>query len=156
MAWMGGYPDEDGYVWQSISIPAGQPAYLSYWYLVGSTESQCGYDFGASLARIGNQTSVLFEHNLCDANEVGSWRQQVVNMNSFVGSTFSLALGVQTDSANNSNFFVDDVYLQTGAGCVVTAEAGVAVEPAASTWPPVGTPELKGADSGTPTFERQR
>ncbi len=157
MAWLGGLPEEESYIWQSIAIPAGQPAQLAYWYYVGTEETSCGYDEGGSLARIGSITTLLAGHDLCESNATENWRRQVVNMNTYAGKTIDLQFAAILDNSYNSNLFIDDVSLISGAGCMAAAEIEEATEPNDSPWPlSVSAPELKGPASGTPTFEKQR
>lgn len=162
MVWLGGAPNEEGSIRQDVAIPAGQPAQLSYWYYVGSEESGCGYDTGGSLARVGGDSTLLVSHDLCDGNAVGKWRRQLVIMDDYAGKSIELEFGVILDDSFNSNLFIDDVSLVSGAACIEAAdvaEADVeeALSPNNSPWPlSTIVPGEKAPASGTPSFEKQR
>jgi hypothetical protein len=103
LAWLGGDYDDNSYVSQSITIPAGMP-YLHYWYWIAS-EDYCGYDY--FWIKFGSTT--LLTNDLCETNSTGGWVEGVLNLAAYAGSTNTLKFEATTDSSLNSNLFLDDI-----------------------------------------------
>lgn len=115
VAWLGGADMETSSLSQAVTVPSSNP-HLVFWYLIASQDA-CGYDFFR--LRI-NQSEVL-SFELCSANNTTSWVQRGVNLSAFAGQTVTVDFRVMTDESLNSNFFLDDVSLQSGAPDVPTA-----------------------------------
>jgi hypothetical protein len=107
--WLGGAYDETSYIQQQVTIPTNLP-YLSYWHWIGSQDT-CGYDFGKVLIN----GTVVETYDLCTQNNTNGWVQKVVNLSSYAGSNVTIEIRAETDSALNSNLFVDQVALQASA-----------------------------------------
>jgi hypothetical protein len=106
VAWLGGDDDEIAYIQQQVTISAGAP-YLSYYHWIAS-EDFCGYDFGEVLIN----GILVNDYSLCSDNNTGGWVKHSVNLSAYAGQSVTLRIGVETDSAFNSNLFIDDVSLQ--------------------------------------------
>jgi hypothetical protein len=113
-AWLGGNNYEISVLSQRVTIPTDADA-LRYWYWIGSQEL-CLYasPYDKSEVLLGGQ--VLKSHVLCQGANTGGWRQEVLDLTGFRGQTQDLVFKTTTDYSNNSNFFLDDVVLTTGAG----------------------------------------
>ena len=50
-------------------------------------------------------------YDLCDTNDTSGWVRQTVDLSAYAGQTIQLQFRAETDSSENSNWFVDDVAL---------------------------------------------
>ena len=108
LAWMGGVPDEDSRISQGITLPAGGPVYLRYYYQVDSQKTSCTEDWMYFL--VG--TTQLASLRLCQASDTTDWEVGTVNLSAFAGQTITVTFQVTTSlTGNGSGFFIDDVSL---------------------------------------------
>jgi hypothetical protein len=142
MVWQGGTDGEAGEVRQTISLPAGQAATLTYWYFVDSSD-YCGYDYAYTRIIDGSTTIQLRRFSLCTTSETVGWVKDTVSLNSYAGKTVTLVFRTTTDSSFRSSFLVDDISVKSGSSCVTAAGE---VETASA---PFDVPE--GAQPGKPT-----
>ena len=108
-AWLGGDYDDISFIAQSLNIPDGNPK-LKYWEWVGS-EDNCGYDF----ARVRINSTTVQTIDLCVDNANSGWVERIIDLSSYAGQTISLHFRVETDTSLNSNYFVDDLTVDTTA-----------------------------------------
>ncbi len=111
MAWLGGVDDEVSTLSQSVTLPGGPALNLSFWYYIGSQESDCMAD----IAEVKVNNTSLWATGLCFPSNTGAWKNKSINLGAYAGQTISILFRVQNDFAINSNFFVDDVSLQAAA-----------------------------------------
>jgi M6 family metalloprotease-like protein len=108
-AWLGGDYDDTSQLTQAgISLVGVR--YLHYWYWIASADV-CGYDY----ARVKVNGTPIKSYDLCTTNSTGGWVQEVLDLNSYIGTSISLQFEVTTDASDNSNFFLDDVSITTSA-----------------------------------------
>jgi hypothetical protein len=132
LAWLGGGHNERSRLSQTITIPAGRPAALTYWHWIES-EDYCGYDYGFVQVKADNALRELRRYDLCNEKRTSGWVQQTIDLGAYVGKTVLVEFYVATDRTHISSLLIDDVSLQSGATCPVQALAGVQ----ASSAPPV-------------------
>ncbi|MGL4649962.1 MAG: S8 family serine peptidase, partial [Caldilineaceae bacterium] len=128
LAWLGGANSETAELRQTLTLPAGQPATLTYQYWVNSTD-YCGYDYGYSRLIDGATTVQLRRYSLCTTANTGGWRADTISLNAYAGKTVTLVFRATTDSSYVSDLFVDDVSVQSGVNCVAAADVNAAALP---------------------------
>jgi hypothetical protein len=148
VAWLGGAANEESTLTQTVTVPNGSSPVLSYWYYAGSEEATCGNDFATSYLIAGATQQDLFTHDLCNGNETGGWRNQIVNLSAWAGKSVTIGFRASTNGTFNSNFFIDDVSLYGNNACTASA---VVVEESTPMPPVDGTPR-PGADGSAPRF----
>jgi hypothetical protein len=116
LAWLGGSNGELSNLTQEVTLPAGQPATLSYAYRIES-EEVCGYDVGYVRLQAGSTYKTLRSFALCAGTSGDSWKTDAINLNSYAGQTVRVSFYVVSDAHNISSFFVDDAALRAGAAC---------------------------------------
>ena len=128
-AWLGGSNDETSVLSQQVTIPSDATT-LNYWYWSAS-EDLCGYDY----AYVRLDSSTLQAYDLCEDTSTGAWTSQQINVTAWRGQTVQLSFTAETDGSLNSNFFLDDVSISTGATSPVpsvSSDAPPAPPPGAS------------------------
>jgi bacillopeptidase F (M6 metalloprotease family) len=90
-------------------IPLGAP-YLSFWEWVDSSETACYYD----VATVWLDATLVDSFGLCAASNTHGWVRRVVNLSAYAGTSVVLKLQVQTDAADSSNLFIDDLAFASG------------------------------------------
>lgn len=119
-AWLGGVYSEDDddltatAIAQPIIIDPGKP-YLSYWHWIASADA-CGYDVGGVLLDNGGPSSIVVDaFDLCSKNSTNGWKRRVLDLRPYAGQAVGLYFLVGTDDLLNSNWFIDDVTVQSKA-----------------------------------------
>ena len=130
-AWLGGADAETAELRQSLALPAGQTASLSFWYQSRSSD-YCGYDYAYVNVMAGGVTKTLKRISLCSQANTTGWVNLRLSLNAYAGKTITLILRTVTDSSLVSNWFVDDVSVTQSASCVTGAgrDDGRFVQPA--------------------------
>jgi C1A family cysteine protease len=113
--WLGGNNNETTSLTQT-GINMSGARYLQFWYVIGSTDN-CGYDY----ARVKVNGVTVKTFSLCKSYNSSAWIRQVIDLQSYTGSTVSLEFTVTTNATNNSNFFVDDVSITNSSSTPTTA-----------------------------------
>jgi hypothetical protein len=113
--WLGGNNNETTSLTQT-GINMSGVRYLQFWYVIGSTDN-CGYDY----ARVKVNGVTVKTFSLCKSYNSSAWIRQVIDLQSYTGSTVSLEFTVTTNATNNSNFFVDDVSITNSSSTPTTA-----------------------------------
>ena len=102
--WLGGAPNEVSDLSQSIFIPHGYASLkLSYWYWIGSNESDCNHDKGY----IKVNDNIVYTHQLC--GNTGGWRKNSVDMMNYQDQNITIHFRAELNDSLNSNFFIDDI-----------------------------------------------
>ena len=146
LAWLGGGNGETAEVRQNVVLPAGQSAYLSYWYQISSTD-YCNYDYAYVRITANGATKTLATHSLCAAKKTATWVKQRIDISSYAGKTVTITFRVKNDASLVSSFFVDDTAIMNSATCATAAEAAGAAEA------PIELPAELPADDLTPSNE---
>ena len=107
--WLGGEYDDISYVAQRVTVPATAP-WLTYYHWIASSDV-CGYDFGGVFVN----GTVVDDYDLCDSLNTGGWVKHSADFSAYAGQTVDFQIRVETDGANNSSLFVDDVAFSAGA-----------------------------------------
>jgi subtilisin family serine protease len=128
LTWLGGGNNERSRISQTLTIPVGKPAYLTFWHWITS-EDYCGYDYGYVQVFANNSLRTLQRYSLCNSASSGGWRAQALDLSTFAGQTVRLEFYVANDRSLISNLFVDDVSLRSGTSC--TGSTSGAMAPAA-------------------------
>jgi subtilisin family serine protease len=112
---LGAYNNAGGAEYQTVSIPAGHPANLTFWLNITTSESlSTAYDFfyvevrstsGALLGTLGS-----FSNR--NATSIGSYTQRSFSLASWSGQTVRLQFRGTTDVTLPTSFRVDDVSLR--------------------------------------------
>ncbi len=106
-AWLGGALNEQGYLQQTVTVPAGAP-YLYFYNWIGSADL-LGFDFGYVMIN-GTPVSTV---DLYSGANTGGWVKRVTNLSAYAGQTVTLRIAIATDDSLNSNWFIDDVGFQS-------------------------------------------
>jgi hypothetical protein len=88
---------------QQVPIPSDGSA-LIFWYWIASQDT-CGNDFG--YLRIGDTAIATFD--LCQSENTGGWVEHTADLSAYAGQSVSLQFRGETNSLQQSNFFIDDV-----------------------------------------------
>jgi hypothetical protein len=109
LAWLGGVPEELSDLYQAVSLPSDGPAYLRYYYQVGSDKSMCNVDW--MYLKVG--ATALESRGLCSAANTQDWAMAAVDLSAYAGQTITITFQVTTDSdvIDLSSFFIDDASL---------------------------------------------
>jgi inhibitor of cysteine peptidase len=113
-AWLGGADYEISILIQRIIVPAGAES-LRFQYWIGSKEF-CFPGDPYDRAEVFLGAVLLQKYELCTNTGTGGWVEQSLGIAGFRGQTLDLIFKTTNDYSNNSNFFVDDVSIVTGAG----------------------------------------
>jgi subtilisin family serine protease len=123
LAWLGGGNSERSRLSQTLTIPSGQAAYLSYWHWIES-EDYCGYDYGYVQIFVNNSLRTLQRYSLCSSTRTAGWVQQQLNLSAYAGRTVRVEFYVANDRSLISSLLIDDVSLRAGAACTSASAAG--------------------------------
>ena len=112
---LGAYNNASGTEYQTVSIPAGHPADLTFWLNITTSESlSTAYDYvyvevrstsGALLGTLGS-----FSNR--NATSIGSYTQRSFSLASWSGQTVRVQFRATTDVTLPTSFRVDDVSLR--------------------------------------------
>jgi subtilisin family serine protease len=116
LAWLGGANHEDSRLTQTLDLPAGQPAALSYWYRIESDDSG-DQDLGYVRVAAGEALSGTVEHALNTGANTGTWQQAVFDLSGYAGESIQIDFHTTTDARHISSFFVDDISVVSGGEC---------------------------------------
>ncbi|MFZ3151042.1 MAG: hypothetical protein WA116_05080 [Anaerolineaceae bacterium] len=106
-AWLGGADNETSILSQTVTVPSATP-YLHFWYWIGS-EDICNWDYFYIRMNDAN----VHTRTLCEDNNTNGWVQGVVNLSAYAGTSNILRFRVTTDTVNNSNLFLDDIFFSS-------------------------------------------
>lgn len=127
LAWLGGGNSERSRLSQSFTIPADQPAYLSYWYWIESEDS-CNHDYAYVQIQIDNSVYTAHRYALCNDTRTGGWVPHSIRMDEYAGKTVRLEFYVATDRTLLSNMFLDDITLRSGEICQEGVVSGASTD----------------------------
>ncbi len=116
MSWLGGANSETAEVRQSVTLPAGQQAYLSFYRQLLSND-YCGYDYGYVQVIAGGFVRTLKRYDLCASAETSTWTGSQFDISGYAGQTVTLVFRVRNDSSYSSSMFVDDVAVTSSLAC---------------------------------------
>jgi bacillopeptidase F (M6 metalloprotease family) len=120
---LGGGNNERSRLSQTLTIPSGQSAYLSYWHWIES-EDYCGYDYGYVQIFVNNALRTLQRYSLCSSTRTAGWVQQQLDLSAYAGRTVRVEFYVANDRSLISSLLIDDVSLRSGSACTSASAAG--------------------------------
>jgi len=110
VAWLGGRSNERAHLRQTIAIPRGYPALqLRYFYWSASLDTTCAESSDVAYLKVNNEIRRSFL--LCQSNDTNGWRTEFIPLAQYANQTVTFDFELKLDSAQNSNFFIDDVAL---------------------------------------------
>lgn len=139
-AWFGGIAAyEVGDVSQSVTIPSGGPATLSFWI----EQAACSGDPADYLDVMIDGTTLWSTYGNSPECDAVGYRQVTLDVSAFAdGGAHLLEFNSEIQGTDVTNFFVDDVMLVAGAAmpCEVPSDIPwLSVSPTAGTTPPMST-----------------
>ncbi len=145
-AWIDGYssPVTDPGVSQTVSIPAGCTATLTYYLFVGSNEPASPTDYFYVTA---NGTQVQTFNNT--TNTGGGYVKESVNLSSYAGKSVAVKFYAVQHGYNTTNFFVDSTALTLSGGTPTPTPAPTATPTASPTHSPTPAPTATPTSSPT-------
>lgn len=114
LAWLGGANYEESFLWQEVTLPAGQNAVVDFSFWIESSD-YCGYDWFIVYAFDGSYYYQLGYASLCARNNTNGWVAASVDVTAFAGQTIDILFYGYSDSVYPSSVFVDDVSLEPTA-----------------------------------------
>jgi hypothetical protein len=109
VVWLGGRSNALTAISQNIDLPVDHPGiWMSFYHWIGSKKENCGED--KAYVKVNNNT--LESYDLCKANDIEGWQQEVLNLDAFVGEPATIQFSAQTDGDDKkSDWFIDSVTL---------------------------------------------
>ncbi|MFI6445888.1 putative Ig domain-containing protein [Kitasatospora sp. NPDC050543] len=109
-AWLNGYGStHTDSVAQTVTIPAGCKATLSYWLHIDTAET--GSTVYDKLTVTANGTTLATYSNV---NAAAGYSQKTIDLSSYAGQSLTLKFNGVEDSSLQTSFVIDDTALQTG------------------------------------------
>jgi hypothetical protein len=118
LAWLGGYPNAQDELSQTVTVPAGATSItLSFYYAIGTAETTMGARDTMDVYTYDPVTAAYTTvASFNDDMPASSWARFTINLpTSLAGRTFEVGFRATTDGAKNTNFFVDSVSLDVVA-----------------------------------------
>ena len=112
---------------QTVSIPAGVTATLSYWLRIGTSETSVTTAYDTLKVSITDASGVPFgtdTYSNLDASDGYVWVKHTRDVSAYAGRTIGLQFDTFEDATNNTLFVLDDVSIlasATGSSCVEDA-----------------------------------
>ncbi len=116
LAWLGGVNRETDELRQTLTLPAGKPAYLTFWQQIKSSDA-CGRDKAYVQVKSGNATKTLATINLCSTTRTSAWVKNQIDLNGYAGKTITLIFRTVTNASVVSSWTLDDVALTQSQIC---------------------------------------
>lgn len=113
-AFLCGYNNCTDSITQTVTIPASSTsATLKYFWFMSTTETSHSFDFMRVqvLSSTGSVLATL--QTISDGSTANSWQSASFDISSFKGQTVQIAFTATNGTVNPTNFFVDDVALNT-------------------------------------------
>jgi Zn-dependent metalloprotease len=92
---------------QSVTIPAGCAATLTFWLHVDSAETTTSVQYDKLTVRAGSTTLATYSN----LNEASGYSQKSLNVSSFAGQTVTISFTGTEDSSLQTSFLIDDTAL---------------------------------------------
>lgn len=109
LAWLGGENGSSDELQQAITLPAGKPLYLHYYYQIRSQDVDPIDTF-----QVLANTTVLQDITLWDLEDTGGqWVEDVIDLNAYAGQTVTIRFLVRSDTVDPSSVFVDDIRISS-------------------------------------------
>lgn len=112
-AYLAGTDSAQDTVSATVTLPANQSASLNFWWQVHTEEEGSDYDGLTVLVADASGTPVKSLMALSNVDAVDTWQQSEIDLSEFAGQTIQLQFRAQTDETLSTDFFIDDVALNT-------------------------------------------
>lgn len=113
-AYLCGYNNCQDSLYQTVSIPAtSTTAQLSYYWYVSTTETQHAWDYLYVRVRNSSGTVLTTLQTISDGSATGSWHSASYDVSAYKGQTIQIAFVATNDSTNPTDFYIDDVALNS-------------------------------------------
>jgi Zn-dependent metalloprotease len=107
-AWLDGYgTTHTDTLSQSVSIPAGCGATLSFWVRIDSAETTTSIAYDKLTVKVGSTTLATYSN----LNKNSTYVQKSFNVSSFAGQTVTISFTGTEDSSLQTSFVIDDTAL---------------------------------------------
>ncbi len=107
-AWMDGYgTTHTDTLSQSVAIPAGCHATLTFWLHIDSAETTTSVQYDKLTVKAGSTTVATYSN----LNKASGYSQKTIDVSSVAGSTVSFNFTGTEDSSLQTSFVVDDTAL---------------------------------------------
>jgi Zn-dependent metalloprotease len=107
-AWLDGYGrTHTDTLSQSVAIPAGCSATLSFWLHIDSAETTASIQYDKLTVKVGSTTVATYSN----LNEAAGYSQKSFNVSSFAGQTVTITFTGTEDSSLQTSFVIDDTAL---------------------------------------------
>ncbi|HEX6871874.1 MAG TPA: putative Ig domain-containing protein [Micromonosporaceae bacterium] len=107
-AWLDGYGStHTDTLSQSVSIPAGCTATLTFWLHIDSAETTTSVQYDKLTVKLGSTTLATYSN----LNKASGYSQKTFNVSSFAGQTVTLTFTGTEDSSLQTSFVIDDTAL---------------------------------------------
>ena len=104
-AWLDGYgTTHTDTISQSVTIPSGCSATLSFWLHIDTAETTTTTAFDKLTVKLGSTTLATFSN----LNAASGYQQHSFNVSSFAGQTVTLTISGSEDASLQTSFVVDD------------------------------------------------
>ena len=119
---------------QEMNLPAGQSVMLRFWWHMLTAETTHPRDTLDVLVKPsgGQEVSIL---QITDENTPGAWQQAMLDLSSYAGQSLRIKFRAITDANRPTDFYVDDVSVQTCTGGAATSTPTVTHTPSATVSP---------------------
>ncbi len=107
-AWLDGYGStHTDSLSQSVTIPAGCSATLSFWVHIDSAETTTSVQYDKLTVKAGSTTLATYSN----LNKASGYAQKSFNLSSFAGQTVTISFTGTEDSSLQTSFVIDDTAL---------------------------------------------
>ena len=117
-----------------MNLPAGQSVTLRFWWYMLTAETTHPQDTLDVLVKPSGGQEVGILH-ITDGNTPGAWQQAVLDLSSYAGQSLRIKFRATTDANRPTDFYVDDVSVQTCTGGAATSTPTVTHTPSATVSP---------------------
>lgn len=112
-AWLGGYQHGEDHLEQTIQVP--EDATLRYWWYMQTEETSGGAEDVFRVALYDTSDHLLaILRTWSNASAENAWNQDSLSLASYAGRTVRLHFAGMTDGSLITDFFLDDVSVQSG------------------------------------------
>jgi len=107
-AWLDGYGStHTDTLSQSVTVPAGCAATLSFWLHIDSAETTTSVQYDKLTVKVGSTTLATYSN----LNEAAGYSQKSFNLSAYAGQTVTISFTGTEDSSLQTSFVIDDTAL---------------------------------------------
>ena len=116
-AYLAGVNNAQDDIHATVNLPQALQLTMRFYWLVDTEENGTGYDALSVILANANGDPIQELANYSDINTADQWLQASVDLTPYAGQTVQLQFQARTDDTLETDFFVDDVEIQS---CSVT------------------------------------